>query len=575
MRSAEHVPFKTVLERKFLWILVLTIALFTTLYTVVAALLVSWSAESMVGSFVSVSERYLLSLLRGSQRELGNVRTKIDEFIEEIRLENPDPTTAFEKLQAFVSQMGKLFPGYWHVGSIYPDTLPSYIRDEMKEPVSRVLRVSVGTTKRLRAYIRFGDSYFLVEHRDDVEDAQFLRLVETLEKIGNVRKLVITNFDHEESFWYPENLSEDEKRRISKTLKSLQGKQQSIVSGFLGTTSVVFTVSQDSEDFPSTTGFYIEFFMTKQMRIVSSGVLIISVIAASLLLGLRVAVSSTSARVSVPLQTLASLIKEFSQDKQLRPDAHLHSDISEFKTLFEVYASMAREITGYIDRLESMNRELEDAYRSLELMSNEVRSSYLYFSRQLAVVAESYDESTGNHIERVGELSAFLASKLGLDERFVEQIRIYAPLHDVGKILVPREILEKPGKLSDEEFEIMKLHTLHGARLIGNSEYLTVARHIALYHHERYDGTGYPFGLRGDEIPLEAQIVAIVDVYDALRSKRPYKEPMSHESALKILTMGDGRTTPKGFNPKVLEVFVRHEREVGELWEAVSERTKV
>ncbi|QTA38881.1 HD-GYP domain-containing protein [Thermosipho ferrireducens] len=231
---------------------------------------------------------------------------------------------------------------------------------------------------------------------------------------------------------------------------------------------------------------------------------------------------------------------------------------------------MAEEISASFQEIRAMNEDLEESYRELEKLNNELEDSYLEFSTQLATIAEGYDENTGNHIERVGILSAFIAKKLGLSEEMVYKIRYYAPLHDIGKLMIPKEILLKPGKLTEEEFEEMKKHTIYGAALIGNKERFKIARNIALYHHEKCDGSGYPYGLKCEEIPIEAAIVTLVDVYDALRSERPYKSAFSHEKALKILTEGDERTKPEHFNPKVLEIFIKYEKEVEEIWNNVS-----
>ena len=185
----------------------------------------------------------------------------------------------------------------------------------------------------------------------------------------------------------------------------------------------------------------------------------------------------------------------------------------------------------------------------------------------LAKLAESRDPETGAHLERVRNYSRTLAAYLTrvpkfqreVNAEFVRLIYLTSPLHDIGKVAIPDGVLLKPGKLTDEEFEIMQTHSVHGALTLEaalqefpNAHYLRMARDIAAYHHERYDGKGYPRGLSGGAIPLAARIVSVADVYDALTSKRVYKDAFGHEQARSIILKGSGTQ----FDPDLVEAFI-------------------
>ncbi|KLO21919.1 hypothetical protein X275_07610 [Marinitoga sp. 1197] len=209
---------------------------------------------------------------------------------------------------------------------------------------------------------------------------------------------------------------------------------------------------------------------------------------------------------------------------------------------------------------------LARAFWIQKLSYEHIKEVYLNLANKLAYIAEEYDEVTGEHIHRLAKYSRFIAEKLNLDKKSIENIYLYAPLHDIGKILIDKSILLKNGNLTDEEWQEMKKHTIYGAKIL-DEPYFKIARNIALYHHEKYDGSGYPYGLKGDEIPIEAQIVALADIYDALRSKRPYKNEFSHEVTTEIILKGDNRTKPDDFNPKILEIFKKYHIEFKKMYD--------
>lgn len=186
-----------------------------------------------------------------------------------------------------------------------------------------------------------------------------------------------------------------------------------------------------------------------------------------------------------------------------------------------------------------------------------------------AELSEYKDEDTGYHIKRVAKYSELMANALKrsgryealLTDQFIEIIKITSPLHDIGKVMVPDAILAKKGKLTTDEFEVIKKHAQSGGNILKNLhekfkfyeiDYFLIASRIAENHHEKYDGSGYPKGVSGSEIPIEAQIVSLVDVFDALTSRRPYKPPFTFEMSVDIIVKGRG----KHFSPELIDAFL-------------------
>jgi putative two-component system response regulator len=205
-----------------------------------------------------------------------------------------------------------------------------------------------------------------------------------------------------------------------------------------------------------------------------------------------------------------------------------------------------QQLLRYADDMNKTISELNAAHEKL-------RESFLDTIHHLALAAEYKDEETGNHIARMSRYSSLIAKRLGLSEREVRNILYASPLHDLGKIGIPDSILLKSGRLTDAEFTIMKTHTIIGANILSysNADVLQVAEQIAISHHEKWNGRGYPQGLAGDEIPLVGRIVALADVFDALTSKRPYKEPYPVTVAAKMIEKGRGYS----FDPAIVDVF--------------------
>jgi putative two-component system response regulator len=219
-----------------------------------------------------------------------------------------------------------------------------------------------------------------------------------------------------------------------------------------------------------------------------------------------------------------------------------------------------KELQAAKEQLVKFADDLNKTILELKAAHQELQGSYLDTIHRLVLAAEYKDEDTGAHIVRMSRYSALIAAKLGLPDEEVQNIQYAAPMHDVGKIGIPDNILMKPGKLTDEEFDFMKTHTTIGAKILVDSkaEILQLAQQIAISHHEKWNGRGYPQGLAGDTIPLAARIVGLTDVFDALTSKRPYKDPFPVEVALDIIKKERG----EHFDPDVVNVFFENIDEI-------------
>jgi putative two-component system response regulator len=198
-----------------------------------------------------------------------------------------------------------------------------------------------------------------------------------------------------------------------------------------------------------------------------------------------------------------------------------------------------------------------------------LRQTRLNIVQALGMAAEYKDNETGLHVIRMSHFSRIIALEAGFSPDEAEELLHAAPMHDVGKIGIPDAILQKPGKLDENEWLIMQKHPEIGAQIIGehNASMLQMARRIALGHHEKWDGSGYPAGLAGDDIPIEARIVAIADVFDALTSVRPYKKAWTVEDAVALIREQSGRH----FDPQLVECFIRRLDEINQIRERWAE----
>ena len=237
-----------------------------------------------------------------------------------------------------------------------------------------------------------------------------------------------------------------------------------------------------------------------------------------------------------------------------------------------VRAELTERIEAQNVRLKKRNAQLKVQRQKIAILKDETEEAFQLSIRLLARAAEVHDENTARHVERVNEYAYYLAEILGVSKAFCNEIRYSAQLHDVGKMSVDMAILRKKGPLTDEERDEMKRHPVYGYQILSASDRLRMAGEIALNHHERWDGNGYPHGRKGREIPLAARIVAVADIYDALRSRRPYKSGFDHDTTRRILLEGDDRMKVDGlFDPQVIKAFAENHRGFDEIWNRLTD----
>lgn len=235
--------------------------------------------------------------------------------------------------------------------------------------------------------------------------------------------------------------------------------------------------------------------------------------------------------------------------KPFKPDYLFH--ILEKAVIHRSFRRLEKNYTRTLEsEVKKRTAELRAALAGLDSLSKET-------IMRLTAIAEFGDTDTGAHIRRVGLYSKAIAGALNMPADFIEAIAFASPLHDIGKIGINDSILLKTSEHTPEESIILKSHCSIGAQMLSESSHaaLQMASSIALTHHEKWNGSGYPGGLKGGEIPIEGRITFICDQYDVLRNNRPDKEPLSHENVFRIISEGDGRTLPEHFDPDVLDVF--------------------
>jgi putative two-component system response regulator len=240
----------------------------------------------------------------------------------------------------------------------------------------------------------------------------------------------------------------------------------------------------------------------------------------------------------------------------------------DFSKLYKEAKNQKNELGIANSQLKKYASDLRKTISTLKSVNVELQDAYYDTVQRLVLAVEYKDQFTGRHIVRMSRYSALIAEKHGLPECDVLNILYAAPMHDVGKIGIPDNIITSPNKLTDDEFTIMKRHTIIGAEILAKakSQILMIAHQIALFHHEKWDGTGYPYSLKRDTIPLVGRIVALADTFDVLTSKRSYKDPFPIEYAFDLIKREKG----KHFDPDLVDVFLKNSDEVVKINDTVN-----
>lgn len=267
---------------------------------------------------------------------------------------------------------------------------------------------------------------------------------------------------------------------------------------------------------------------------------------------------------AIPIIVMTARLETEERQKALAVgvDEFLTKPVDE--TELQTRVSSLVKVKTYADHMRNYKQDLEKevAKRTQEFSQalERIKVTSLDTVYRLSRAAEYKDEDTGAHVQRMSHYSSAIARSLGLDDQFVEHVLWAAPMHDIGKIGIPDRVLLKPGKLDDEEWIIMRRHTTIGAEILkdADADFIKLAANIALSHHEKWAGGGYPQGLKGTDIPMAARIVSVADAFDAMMSERPYKAPFPLEKAFALIKEDRGTR----FDPQVVDAFFNVDTEI-------------